>query len=130
MHGFEAVKLGWMGDEYEVPADQQLELVARIEDVLCGGSESSATVALLRPGGPTHTKLARAYGAALRFAGADVTDDEIYLSIQTDFAAENADVSIKINMAILGLLSVVSPPVAMATIDPPKKKPKARKKAS
>ncbi|MGB0855292.1 MAG: hypothetical protein ACPGSI_18485 [Pikeienuella sp.] len=128
MKGFEPVTLSWQGESYTVPAEGQLMLIASIEDALCGGDGSSATIALLRNGGPTHVQLARAYGAALRHAGSTVTDEEIYLSIQADFAEHSAEASIKINQAILGLLAIVSPPVALSILQPKGKAADVKKK--
>lgn len=133
MHGFQQVELSWRDQKFVVQPDRVLELVASIEDVLCRGGENSATMALLRPGGPPHVQLCRAYGAALRYAGAQVTDDEIYLTIQSDFANESVDAATVINNAIFNLLAVVSPPVAMriSAVDEPaakKKKPATKRK--
>ena len=128
MQGFEPVTLSWGGEDFTVQADNVLELVAHIEDALCGADQPSAVVALMRPGGPTHVRLSRAYGAALRYAKASVTDEEIYLSIQDDFASGKTDVSVKINAAIMGLLKIVSPPVAMSLVAPSAKKPRAPRK--
>lgn len=136
MKGFEAVTLTWQDESFTVPANDQLALIAKIEDALCGADGTSATIELLRPGGPRHTVLAAAFGAALRHAGAEVSDEEIYLSIQSDFAAESADASVKINAAIFALLSIVSPPVAMVAAGEDedagevKKKPRKKKKAA
>jgi hypothetical protein len=57
--------------------------------------------------------LARAFGAALRYAGAQVTDDEVYLSIQSDLADGRTDAAGAAQAAILSLLAIISPPVAM-----------------
>jgi hypothetical protein len=128
MRGFEPVTLVWQGESYIVPAENQLLLVAAIEDALAGASGQHAIHILTRAGGPSYVKLSQAYGAALRHAGADVTDDEIYLSIMSDFAEQNADVAVKVQAAIMALLAIVAPPIALSLSEPePKKK---RKKAS
>jgi hypothetical protein len=111
--GFDDATLGWRGEEYTVPADQQLMLIARVEDALEMGGNERALHVLLRPGGPSHTRLARAFGAALRYAGAQVTDDEVYLSIQSDLADGRTDAAGAAQAAILSLLAIISPPVAM-----------------
>ena len=128
MKGFEDVTLGWGGEEYTVPANNQLMLIAQIEDALAGTSGQQAVNVLLRSGGPSHSRLSQAYGAALRYAGATVTDDEIYLSIMEDFASGSNDSASKIQGAIMGLLAIVAPPIARAVAaDEPAKKPKPRK---
>lgn len=125
MKGFEPVTLEWAGTKYTVPAEGQLMLIAKIEDALSGASGQPAIVTLTRSGGPSYSKLAQAFGAALRHAGADVSDDEVYLSIMEDFAAQNADVAVKVQAAILALLAIIAPPVARAVSGPSEKKPKA-----
>lgn len=111
MQGFSDVKITWKGADYTVPAERQLMLVAEVEDALRGNSGKSAVQLLLQRGGPGHARLAMAYGAALRYAGAAVTDDEIYLSIQNDMAQSKADVVMAVQSAIVALIAIVSPPI-------------------
>ena len=110
MQGFEDVTLSWGGKDYTVPADKQLMLVARIEAAIREASGKHAIPFLLTPGGPDYAALSMAYGAALRYAGADVSDDDIYLAIQEDMADQQAEVAIKVQGAIMGLIDIVSPP--------------------
>lgn len=112
MKGFEPVTLGWAGEEYRVPAERQMMLVATIEDTLLGDQGGSAALMLLQ-GGVKMNRLARAYAAALRYAGATVTDDEVYLAMQTDLAESGADREIELRGAVLALLDIVSPPMAL-----------------
>lgn len=132
MKGFEPVTLSWDGQDYTVQPEGQLMLIAKIEDALAGESGQHAIHVLTRPGGPSYVRLAQAFGAALRHAGADVTDDEIYLSIMEDFASQRADVAVKVQGAILALLSIIAPPIALSLREPePEKKPRQQvKKAS
>jgi len=131
MMNFEPVTLTWKGESYTVPADGQMKLIAVIEDALRGDSSMQAVQLLMREGGPSYVRLSQAFGAALRFAGADVSDEEIYLSIQNDFASSSANVAILLQGAIISLLSIISPPLALAVKAPDvkKKTPRARKKA-
>ena len=111
MQGFEAVTLSWRGQSYTVPANQQMMLIAKLEDALEGESGKSAIEMLFRNGGPPHTALARAFGAALRYAGASVSDDEVYLSIHEDIASGSAKQAYaKTAGMIIALLAVISPP--------------------
>lgn len=114
MKGFETVRLSWQGEAYEVPAERQLRLIAEIEDALSGPSGRQAIGVLLSPGGPSYSRLAAAYGAALRHAGATVTDEEIYLSIVGDLAGGQDRVREKVQAAVLGLLEIMAPPLALA----------------
>lgn len=109
MKGFEDVTLSWKGEDFVVQANRQMMLIAEIEDVLVKPGQQAVTVLL---NGPAHSRLARAYGAALRYAGASVTDDEIYLSITADLAEGKADAVVKIQAAVLGLLAIIAPPIA------------------
>lgn len=114
MQGFDEVTLTWRGEDYIVPADRQLMLVAKIEDALSGDSGKQAIALLLRPEGPPYARLAQAFGAALRFAGCHVSDDEIYLSIMDGLAKSDASTITNTQAAIMALLSVVSPPMGRA----------------
>lgn len=114
MQGFEPVTLTWKGEDFTVPAKDQLELIMRIEDALIGegrmNGEQAITI-LFRKGGPPHARLARAFSAALRFAGCKVTDEEVYLSIQDDISrASAAEVTAKTTGMLMGVLAVISPP--------------------
>lgn len=130
MKGFEPVTLSWGDETYTVPAEGQLLLIGAIEDALSGKSGQQAVAVLMNPGGPPYTRLAAAYGAALRYAGATVSDDEIYLSIMGDFANQSKDVAVKIQSAILALLAIIAPPIALslsAQEVSKKKRPTAKK---
>ena len=116
MNGFEDVTLSWKSDEFVVPASEQMRLIAKIEDALSGPSGEQPIQVLMRRQGPTYSRLATAYGTALRHAGARVTDEEIYLSIVTDLANGDANVVRQCQDAVIGLLSIIAPPVA-ASLD-------------
>ncbi len=111
MDGFSEVTMTWNGEQYTVPADDQLMLVARIESAIRRATGMQALPALLQAGGPDYAALSMAFGAALRHAGADVSDSEIYLSIQADMADQQADVAIKVQSSVMALVSIISPPV-------------------
>lgn len=129
MQGFEDVTISWKGEDYTIPADRQLMLVAKIEDALSQDSGKQAISFLMRAEGPPYSRLAMAFGAALRYAGADVSDDEVYLSIQDDFAKSKNEVTMKVQGAVMALLMIVSPPMGMAIAKVTEKKsPKKKKK--
>lgn len=113
MKGFEPVTLPWGEQTYTVPANKVLGLVREIEDALEYEGGPAAVYVLFRPGGVRLTRLAGALGAALRYAGASVTDDEVYLTLMEDVAnmsqsamAQNAQV------LVATLLTIIAPPVA------------------
>lgn len=112
MDGFSDVSISWKGTEYTIPANNTLMLIARLESILSNGTGEQAINVLLRKGGPPHAILAMSYGAALRHAGCEVSDDEIYLSVQADLANDSMDAALNLNVAIIGLLGIMSPPLA------------------
>jgi hypothetical protein len=115
MQGFEDVTLTWQGQSYIVPANRQMMLIAVIEDALSGASGQQALTVLFRREGPPYSKLAAAFGAALRHAGARVSDEDVYLSMMEDMAHKSkADVTEMIQATIVALLSIIAPPAARA----------------
>lgn len=114
MQGFEDVTLGWKGESFTIPANRQMGLVARVEDALSGDTGRQAIAILMQKDGPPYSRLAAAFGAALRYAGATVTDEEIYLSIMEDFTKSKADVVLKLQTVIVALLMVIAPPLGRA----------------
>lgn len=111
MTGFKDVKLSWQGVEYSVPADRQMGLIHIIEEALSGDSGRQAIGVLLAKEGPSYGKLASAYSAALQYAGAPVTFEAVYLSIMDDIADGEGDLTIKLQGCVLGLLSIIAPPL-------------------
>lgn len=112
MKGFEPVTLSWQEESYTVPADRVFELVGTIEEILMKGDTVPA-VLLLLGGGLPYTRLSRAFGAALRFAGAKVSDEEIYLSVNEQLAKGDMDGAVLLQQANMALLEVISPPFAL-----------------
>ena len=126
MQGFQDTIITWKGEDFTIPAKGILTLIANLEGILSGASGEQAINVLLRPGGPSHTTLSFAFGAVLRHAGCDVSDEEIYLSIQRDLADASHDTMATVTGAIIALLSVMSPPLAQNVVgDDTGKKTKA-----
>lgn len=109
MKGFDPITLQWDGQDYTVPADRQLELIARVEEALRRGSDQSALGELMRPGGCSLSRLARAFGAALRYAGASVGDDEVYLSIEGGLASGSAEYLARVSDHVMMILAIIAP---------------------
>lgn len=120
---FEPVTLSWAGQSWTVPPERQLPLIAAVEDTLIGPNGEPAVQMLTRRGGPGYARLAAAFGAALRHAGADVTDDAVYLEFQRAFADRDQTVIMVSQAAIMGLMAIISPPLALVLAG--KKKPEA-----
>lgn len=106
---FDDVVLEWGGESYTVPATRVLPLICQIEDALCPRPGDSAVAVLV--GKPPVGRLALAYEAALRFAGAPVAPGEVYLSIMEDLAEGGAEHVTRTRDAVLQLLALVAPPV-------------------
>lgn len=82
MSGFDDITIGWKGEEKRIPPRKCMELLARIEEILApSGSGTSVLEVLGNPHKAHLTKLARAYAVALRTAGFEVTDQEVFLSL-------------------------------------------------
>lgn len=128
MKGFEDVTFSWDGESYTVPANRQLMLIAKIEAALCGDTGRQAIDLLLQKSGPPHAHLAMAYEAALKYAGADVSEGEVYLAIMEDLTLGSAEALTKIQTATLALLSIIAPPIGreMRASEKPGKKPKSK----
>jgi len=122
MQGFDDVVLGWKGEEFTVPANRMLMLVCKVEDALSGDDGEQALTVLMRRQGPPHARLAQAYGAALRFAGADVTDDDVYLSLQSELSKGGAAGVSAMQSAVLNLIAIVSPPLGSILLSASEKK--------
>ena len=71
---FEDVTLTWKGDEFVIPANQLMRLIAKIEDEITIQELTAST-------GVKLSKLALAYTVALQYAGAKVTNEEVYESL-------------------------------------------------
>lgn len=99
MSGFDKVELKWKGQSYTIEPNRVLRLIARIEEVV---TVDELVKYANRQTAPM-AKLSMAYGAALRYAGVEATDEEVFESIFT--GARGADVT----SAITGLLSLMIP---------------------
>lgn len=115
---FDPVTLTWKGADYEVAPDRIMGLIARIEEIVTLSEIHGAA----QKGGMPLAKLAMAYGACLRYAGARVDDAEVYAS----FFTGSAD---SIPAAISALLAMMVPPqrADAAPATPAKKRAAARR---
>jgi hypothetical protein len=111
MQGFEDVVLLWQGQEYRVPANSQMMLIAKVEDAVSRDTGQQALAVMLRPEGPPYSRLAAGYATALRYAGARVSDEEVYLALQQGIADQDGAETV-FRDQVLGLLALLSPPVA------------------
>lgn len=113
MTGFQEVKLSWDGEDYTIAPSEQMGLVHILESTLSGSTGRQAIGVLLAPEGPPYGILAAAFGAMLRYAGAKVADEDIYLSMMDDMANSKADLIVKTQGAVVAVLSVIAPPIGL-----------------
>ena len=106
MSVFDDIRLHWQGRDYVIRSNRVMGAIARIEDHL--------TIAELQQYSERNTaplaKIAMAYGAVLRYAGARVDDDEVYEGL---FAAD--DSSEVIMASLQTLLTMMVPPSALVS---------------
>lgn len=106
---FQEVSLEWDGETFNVPAEGQLKLVQIIEDALRGPGGENALTMLFKAGGPGNARLSAAYGAALRYAGAMVSDEDVFDYIDAaQSEGDHAALSV-VQSGVMGLMAIVSP---------------------
>lgn len=98
---FNPVPIGWEGQDYVIAAERVMGAIAVIENVVTLHELQRFAA---RGTAPMAT-LAMAYGAVLRYAGARVTDEQVYAGMLGP-GAKAPD----IGAAIAGLLQMMIPP--------------------
>jgi hypothetical protein len=71
---FQPIRLSWHSRDFTIPAERVMGAIAVVEEVMT----FPEIVRMIGGGHPNISKVARAYGALLRYAGAGVDDDEVY----------------------------------------------------
>lgn len=99
MNRFDDIKLAWDGRTYTIPSRAVMGAIARVEDVVTLEELRQYTQRRAVP----LAKISMAYGAVLRYAGADVDDEAVYASMFSDGGADRA------MDAVLGLLRLMLP---------------------
>lgn len=111
---FEEVVVVWRENEHRIPPGRVLGAIAVVEDEISMGRLAEANKTSDYP----LAKIAKAYGALLRYAGAKATDDEVYAALfdktQDTFRGNVID-------RVHTLLLMMVPPVALREQAPPKK---------
>jgi len=100
MGAFDDVKLAWRGKDYLLPADRVFDVACRIEEIIT----IPALCKSLADNNPSFTKVAMAYGIALRAAGAKVSDEQIYAGMFGSDEQRN-----EVSAAAQALLAVLMP---------------------
>lgn len=105
---FTPVELEWKEQIFTVKPHKVMGMIAAIEDVI---TLPELQAHCLR-GSPPMGKLSMAYGVALRYAGARVTNDEVY-----DFAFSSSQSQLSVMQAAMGLMKMMLPPAARARLE-------------
>lgn len=100
---FQDLTLTWKGVDYVVKATDLLRLIAAVEDVLT----LNELFKYSQKGAAPLAKLSEAYGLMLRYAGAKVTDEDIYKALT---AGENQAAA----TATQAILMMMLPPAEIA----------------
>lgn len=124
MRVFEEVTLSWKGQDYKIPADQMLRCIAQIEDVLTFGDLAAASMGRVKL-----AKLSQAFGIALRSAGVEVSDDEVFFGMFGDKSERAKDIQERAQRAIFALQSIMIPPAHLRT-EPGKPKAAGKRRAA
>lgn len=103
---FEDVKLTWKGDEYVIPSQHMMRVIARIEDHIT----LRELMESMSNGSPKFAKIASAYASVLRFAGCAVDDQEVYEGMLSGTDEKSPEGMSIIAQALTGLLSMMMPP--------------------
>jgi hypothetical protein len=106
---FQPIELRWGGHDYTIPADRILGAICVIEDVVT----MPELITMLR-GKPNFSRLARAYGDLLRYAGAFVSDEEVYEGLFKP-GEQRKRIALTINL----LIAMMTPPSAIVAAGAP-----------
>lgn len=116
---FDDVKLVWKGREFIIPRNRVMGAIARVEDVLT----LQELMRIQARGGTPFVKLSMAYGTVLRYAGANVDDEDVYAGM---FKLETSG---EVSGAVVSLLHMMLPPgIDFGT--PQKAPPKGKARAA
>lgn len=113
---FSDIELEWESKVFTIPSNRVMKAIALIEETITLGEFQAFA---LRGTAPL-AKLCMAYGSVLRFAGARVTDDEVY---DAAFSGEKAQVSMM--AAIMNLMKMMLPAQARRKLEAATDDPKA-----
>jgi hypothetical protein len=122
MSRFEEVGLTWGGKEYKVAPDKVMGLIWSIETIVTMEEINQ----MLESGTIRRAQVSRAYMSALNYAGAKVTDEEVYNSFFGENMLEDTVT------VMVGLLAMMIPPEHLRSKQNPvqaKKKTVAVKKS-
>lgn len=104
---FRDLELEWDGNTYLIKSSKIMGAISRIEEII---TLSELQMYAQRKTAPI-AKLAMAFGSVLRYAGADVADEEIYAKAVTQSAGSDDGVM----LAVMSVMQIMIPPDAKQT---------------
>lgn len=119
MSMFEPITLKWGDRDYTIPADGVMNAIARIEEHLTMEELHAAMAGK----GIKRVQLSRAFGSVLRYAGASVTDEDVF---QGMFANDKGKMAIT---ATITLLAMMVPPSVLASLQKDESQKKGNRQA-
>jgi hypothetical protein len=100
---FQEIRLFWEDDEFIIPPDRVLGAVAEIEEIV-----TLPDLLLMMGGKMTMARLSRAYGVLLRYAGAKLSDEQVYGGL-----VKRGETFEQMQIACIALLGVMIPPASL-----------------
>lgn len=113
---FQTIELFWDGEPYVIPPERVLGAVAEIEEIV-----TLPDLLTMLGGKMTMAKLSRAYGVLLRYAGAKLTDDEVYGGL-----VKRGETFEQMQTACMALLGVMIPPESLREAPASGNRPRAQ----
>jgi hypothetical protein len=102
MSAFNDIELVWQGQTYVIPARASLEAIARIEEVITMDELAHCVVRSAKP----MLRVSRAFASVLRFAGANVSDEEVY----ADLFGDGLEALARTHILMAHLQTIMVPP--------------------
>lgn len=113
--GMMPITLEWNGAKYTIPADRMMPVIEEVETILERNDTRYAVQVLISGKGPSIAKLAMCFAAMLRHAGASVSDQEVFMAMQSSIAAgDSGALMAAVREYAAVLLSAISPPIHLA----------------
>jgi hypothetical protein len=100
---FEPVTITWAGSDYKIESDKVMGAIATAEEVVT----LSELAEMLQSGRLAFSKIATAFASVLRYAGARVTNEEVYAGM---FGEDKSSAMQSLSM----LLGMMVPPTAIS----------------
>lgn len=117
---FNELKLEWKGVTRVIPPNKMLMAIAVVEEVL-----PMDVLASYSKKGTSIARLSQAYGALLRYAGFDASDEDVYEGI----FKRDTNAGVVVQQAIMTLMTMMLPTSALADAQPSEDKELGNRKS-